>query len=164
SRERGICDDAATADMPLGDTGAPTARVSPGRDINDQLVKSRVASALFQKPRQTVKISRFVLIERIAGGGMGEVFAAYDGQLDRRIASKLVRPDLPASTSRARKRLLREAQALARVSHPNVVQVYEAGEAGDQVYVAMELVAGTALHTWLEQYEPERDRHWRVIL
>jgi serine/threonine protein kinase/tetratricopeptide (TPR) repeat protein len=157
-------DDAATADMPLADTGAAPAEVSPARDISDQLAKARVKSALFQKPRQMVKISRFVLIERIARGGMGEVYAAYDGQLDRKVAIKLLRPDLRTSSSNARERLLREAQSLARVSHPNVVQVYEAGEAGDQVYVAMELLRGTPLHTWLEQYAGDRDRHWRVIL
>jgi serine/threonine protein kinase/tetratricopeptide (TPR) repeat protein len=157
-------DDAATADMPLADTGAAPVEVSPKRDISDQLLKSRVKSALFHKPRQMVKISRFVLIERIARGGMGEVYAAYDGQLDRKVAIKLLRPDLRTSSSNARDRLLREAQSLARVSHPNVVQVYEAGEAGDQVYVAMELLRGTPLHTWLEQYAGHRDRHWRVIL
>jgi tetratricopeptide (TPR) repeat protein len=163
-REGHAYDDAATADMPLADTGAAPVAVSPARDISDQLVKSRVKSVLFQKPRQMVKISRFVLIERIARGGMGEVYAAYDGQLDRKVAIKLLRPDVRTSSSNARERLLREAQSLARVSHPNVVQVYEAGEAGDQVYVAMELLRGTPLHTWLEQYAGDRDRHWRVIL
>jgi eukaryotic-like serine/threonine-protein kinase len=163
-KETHAYDDLATADMPLADTGAAPVAASPARDISDQLVKSRVKSALFHKPRHMVKISRFVLIEHIASGGMGEIYAAYDGQLDRKVAIKLLRPDLRASSSNARERLLREAQSLARVSHPNVVQVYEAGEAGDQVYVAMELLRGTPLHTWLEQYAGDRDRHWRVIL
>src|SRR5690606_24231336 len=127
-----------TADMPLADTGAqhPDAippPVSRARDISDQLVKARVKSALFHTPPQPVVIGRFTLTERIAHGGMGVVFAAYDGQLDRKVAIKLLRSDSPAAGSRGRERLLREAQSLARVSHPNVVQVYEAGQEGDQV-------------------------------
>jgi tetratricopeptide (TPR) repeat protein len=167
-RDRGGFDDAATEDLPLADTGAASAPAPvtppPSRNIADQLVKSRVKSALFNKPRHSVKISRFVLLEQIAHGGMGEVYAAYDGQLDRKVAIKLLRPEFESSNIHARERLLREAQTLARVSHPNVVQVYEAGEAGDQVYVAMELVPGTPLHIWLDRHAADRDRHWRIIV
>jgi tetratricopeptide (TPR) repeat protein/tRNA A-37 threonylcarbamoyl transferase component Bud32 len=163
-RRDGLDDDADTADMPLADAGATTAEAEPGQAVSDRLVKSRIKSALFHKPRQTVKISRFVLLERIAVGGMGEVYAAYDAQLDRKVAIKLLRPEVLATRTRARERLLREAQALARLSHPNVVQVYEAGEAGKQVYLAMELVHGLPLDKWLKQHAPDPNRDWRIIL
>jgi WD40 repeat protein/tRNA A-37 threonylcarbamoyl transferase component Bud32 len=77
---------------------------------------------------------------------MGIVHAAYDDELDRRIAIKLVKAERVDDLARAR--VLREAQAMARVSHPNVVQIYEVGEHGDQVYVAMEFVAGPTLAAW----------------
>jgi eukaryotic-like serine/threonine-protein kinase len=162
SKGRGEHDHAETLDAAPGDAGVDGA-FQP-RDISDQLVKSRVRSALFQKPRQPLKISRFVLLERIATGGMGEIYAAYDSQLERKVAIKLLRPEMRTTNVRARQRLLREAQTLARVSHPNVVHVYEAGETGDQVYLAMELVLGVPLNRWLEQFDSDRERHWQVIL
>jgi predicted Ser/Thr protein kinase len=107
-------------------------------------------------PRGTT-IRHFVVLERIGAGGMGVVYAAYDYGLDRRIALKLVRDRGGAN---ARARLLREAQALAKLSHPNVVAVYDVGEHGGDVYVAMELVEGSSLREWLEA-EP---RGWRAIV
>jgi tetratricopeptide (TPR) repeat protein len=117
---------------------------APVRDDDDPL------------PRGTT-IRHFVVLERIGAGGMGIVYAAYDYGLDRRIALKLVR-DRGGATARAR--LLREAQALAKLSHPNVVAVYDVGQHGDDVYVAMELVEGTSLRAWLAA-EP---RGWRAIV
>jgi tetratricopeptide (TPR) repeat protein/tRNA A-37 threonylcarbamoyl transferase component Bud32 len=162
NQARGEHDHAATLDAPPVDAGEDAA-FQP-RDISDQLVKSKVRSALFQKPRQPLKISRFVLLERIGTGGMGEIYAAYDSQLERKVAIKLLRPEMRTANARARQRLLREAQTLARVSHPNVVHVYEAGETGDQVYLAMELVLGVPLNRWLEQFDADRERRWQVIL
>ncbi len=162
NKARGEHDHAETLDALPGDAGVDAA-FQP-RDISDQLVKSRVRSALFQKPRQPLEISRFVLLERIATGGMGEIYAAYDSQLERKVAIKLLRPEMRTTNVRARQRLLREAQTLARVSHPSVVHVYEAGETGDQVYLAMELVLGVPLNRWLEQFDADRERHWQVIL
>jgi tetratricopeptide (TPR) repeat protein len=107
-------------------------------------------------PRGTT-IRHFVVLERIGAGGMGVVYAAYDYGLDRRIALKLVR-DRGGATPRAR--LLREAQALAKLSHPNVVAVYDVGQHADDVYVAMELVEGASLRAWLV----EQTRDWRSIL
>ncbi|MFV8754767.1 serine/threonine-protein kinase [Nannocystaceae bacterium ST9] len=104
------------------------------------------------------RVNRFTLLEPIAKGGMGELHAAYDAQLDRKIALKLVRPGRGGPVAEGR--LLREAQALAKLSHPNVVTVYEAGIEGDRVFVAMEYVRGQTLTAWLAQSrslpEPER--------
>jgi len=92
---------------------------------------------------------------------MGVVYAAYDEELERKLAIKLVLPGLRnTQSSVGETRLLREAQALARVSHPNVVQVYEVGAVGDAVYIAMELVRGKTLGEWLAA----QTRHWRDIV
>ncbi|MCB9566805.1 MAG: protein kinase [Myxococcales bacterium] len=89
------------------------------------------------------------------------VFAAFDPQLDRKVAIKLVRPAYTESSGdEAQARLLREAQALARLRHPNIVTVYEVGAFGDEVFVAMEFVDGVTLRTW----QFEHARSWREIL
>ena len=86
----------------------------------------------------------YELLSEIARGGMGVVYAAYDPELDRKIALKLVLPGA-GSDSAGRTRLLREAQALARLSHPNVVAVHDVGTHGERVWIAMEFVAGRPL-------------------
>ncbi len=88
-------------------------------------------------------------VESVLGvGGMGTVYAAFDPDLERRVALKLLRADRAGGELRAR--LLREARAMARLQHPNVVTVYEVGTEGGRDYVAMELVEGEALKAWLE--------------
>ncbi|HEY8377881.1 MAG TPA: serine/threonine-protein kinase, partial [Nannocystis sp.] len=98
------------------------------------------------------RIGRFVVLERLGAGGMGVVYAAYDPQLDRKVAVKLLLPSLSGSDREdvARARLLREAQALARLSHPNVVAVYDVGTHAGQVFIAMEFIAGESLTSWLK--------------
>ncbi len=88
---------------------------------------------------------------------MGVVYAAYDYGLDRKVALKLLRDPRPGA---ARKRLLREAQALAKLSHPGVIAVYDVGTHREQVFVAMEFVEGVTLREWLEA-EP---RTWREVV
>ncbi|MEM9456791.1 MAG: serine/threonine-protein kinase [Myxococcota bacterium] len=95
------------------------------------------------------RIGRHVVIEVIGRGGMGVVYSAFDPDLGRRLAIKLLRPC--GEGSRAAARMLREAQALARLSHPHVIQVYDVGTYHDRVYVAMELVEGQTLRTWMDQ-------------
>ncbi len=111
---------------------------------------------------------RYVILERIGAGGMGVVWKAYDPELDRRVALKLVRLDRgrdagsedPTHPDEPRERLLREAQAMAKLAHPNVIAVHDVGTLGDEVFVAMELVDGPNLNAWLKQ----RRRPWREIL
>jgi serine/threonine protein kinase/tetratricopeptide (TPR) repeat protein len=110
------------------------------------------------------KIGRFIVLERIGAGAMGEVYAAYDNQLDRKVALKVVHPARGPSTLIARERLLREAQTLARLSHPNVVQVYEIGLLQDQVFLVMEFIRGRTLDAWLHGEIRDRIRQWRLIL
>jgi tetratricopeptide (TPR) repeat protein len=93
---------------------------------------------------------------------MGVVYAAYDPELDRKLAIKLMRSEtwLDAAGSDGKSRLLREAQALARLSHPNVVALYDVGTLGEEIFIAMEYVEGCTLRQWLAA----EGRHWREIL
>ena len=102
---------------------------------------------------------RYTLLEPLGAGGMGVVHVAYDAKLDRRVALKLMRLELAHETTG--ERLVREATTLARLSHPNIVVVYDVGRLGDQVYIAMELIEGTTLRGWLEEQAP---RSWREVL
>ncbi|MCE9571561.1 MAG: serine/threonine protein kinase, partial [Deltaproteobacteria bacterium] len=91
-------------------------------------------------------------LERVLGqGGMGVVWAAHDPDLDRRVAVKLLRSEGGAD---ARARLLREARAMARLSHRNVITVHEVGSQGSRDFVAMELIDGESLEVWLRKPRP----------
>jgi eukaryotic-like serine/threonine-protein kinase len=106
-------------------------------------------------------IDRFTVLELLGEGGMGVVVSAYDPTLDRKVAIKVLRPDrLAADPDKGRARLLREAQAMARLRHPNVITVYEVGTIDEQVFVAMELVEGTTLSGWIELGA----RGWRDVV
>jgi len=107
------------------------------------------------------ELGRFVLLSQIGAGGMGVVYAAYDPELDRKVALKLVQTarERGAATS-GRSRLLHEAQAMARLSHPNVIAIYETGTVGDQVFLAMEFVKGVTLAQWSRQ----APRGWQAVV
>jgi tetratricopeptide (TPR) repeat protein len=106
-------------------------------------------------------IDRYVVLGLVGRGGMGEVYAAYDPELDRKIAIKLLRVELGGARSReAQVRLRREAQAIARLSHPNVVVVHDVGTFEERVFLAMEFVEGHTLRYWLQA----RPRSWREIV
>ncbi|MEM9463109.1 MAG: serine/threonine-protein kinase [Myxococcota bacterium] len=91
-------------------------------------------------------LDRYVLMGTLGRGGMGVVFKAFDPMLDRRVALKVLHKEL---NDKHANRLLREAQAMAKLSHPNVVQVYEAGEVGGRAFVAMELIHGQTIGAWM---------------
>src|SRR6516165_4448710 len=93
-------------------------------------------------------IDRFVVLGLVGRGGMGEVYAAYDPELDRKIAIKLLRARGDAADQKTR--LLREAQAIAKLQHPNVVVVYDVGTFGESIFIAMEFVEGRTMTAWLE--------------
>jgi len=111
-------------------------------------------------------IDRFVVFALVGRGAMGEVYAAYDPELDRKIAIKLLRPELTAGMrpSEARARLHREAQAIAKLSHPNVVVVHDVGTFGDNVFIAMEFVDGHTLTYWLHAQRRTRQEVLEVFL
>ncbi|MEM9458849.1 MAG: serine/threonine-protein kinase [Myxococcota bacterium] len=114
----------------------------------DDLHRSGVAISAGQR------VGRYVVLEQLGHGGMGAVFKAYDKGLDRLVAIKFLHNEVNEDNTI---RLKREAQALARLSHPNVVQVYEVGEATGQTFITMELVEGQTLREW----KNEKPRGWR---
>jgi serine/threonine protein kinase/tetratricopeptide (TPR) repeat protein len=113
-------------------------------------------------------VGRYLVLERLGVGGMGEVYAAYDAELDRKIAIKLLLPSKGdgSTTSGPAGRLQREAQAMAKLDHPNVVTVYDVGKHDIRVFVAMEYVDGGTLADWMDA---GRDGHgrphaWRLVI
>jgi tetratricopeptide (TPR) repeat protein/predicted Ser/Thr protein kinase len=102
-------------------------------------------------------VGRHVVLHELGAGGMGVVYAAYDPELDRKVALKLLLPGAGGDTGRLR--LLREAQALGRLSHPNVVGIHDVGTVGEQVWLAMEFVQGQTLRQWLAT-----PRRWPEVL
>ncbi|HTJ40471.1 MAG TPA: protein kinase [Kofleriaceae bacterium] len=124
-------------------------------DADETEVSSQEAAR--QRRHTGAMLGRYVLIEELGRGGMSVVYIAYDPQLDRRVALKVVRGDKLSAAHRAR--LHREAQALARLSHPNVVTVFDVGDLDDDTFVAMELVDGMNLRDWQKQ-----SRSWREVV
>ncbi|HTM20596.1 MAG TPA: serine/threonine-protein kinase, partial [Kofleriaceae bacterium] len=121
-------------------------------------VAARTPGAPASGPQTGSVVGRYRLLERLGEGGMGVVFAAKDPELQRTVAIKLVR--LRGEGSEYGSRLQREAQVMARLSHPEILPVYDVGRIDDQVFVAMELVRGGTLASWLK----ERRRPWREAL
>jgi serine/threonine protein kinase len=108
-------------------------------------------------------VGRFMVLDVVGAGGMGLVYAAYDPELDRKIAVKVVRAAAFAGlrSSVGQSQLIGEAQAMARLSHPNVVTVHDVGTVGDGVFIAMEFVDGVTLRTWLHgQAGEQAGRAW----
>ncbi len=107
-------------------------------------------------------IGRYLVLSMIGKGGMGEVYAAYDPELDRKIAVKVLRTNSRAGvdSDEGRGRILREAQALAQLSNPNVVAVYDVGTFGERVFLAMEFVDGSTLSFW----QNAQARTWRQVV
>jgi serine/threonine protein kinase len=107
-------------------------------------------------------IGRYVVLGLVGRGGMGEVYAAYDPELDRKVAVKVLRvkPGNGVSRNEGRQRTLREAQAIARLSHPNVVVVFDVGTLQEQVFIAMEFVEGNTVTYWLQA----APRNWQDVL
>jgi tetratricopeptide (TPR) repeat protein/predicted Ser/Thr protein kinase len=103
------------------------------------------------------RLGHYVLLEKLGHGGMGVVYAAYDETLDRKVAIKLLRARASENTHQ---RLIREAQAMARLSHPNVVSIYEIEKLDDRTCVIMEFVDGMTLRAWMA----EKRRSRREIL
>lgn len=111
-----------------------------------------VAAALSLVPDQTatvapMRVGRYVVQDWIGEGAMGVVYRAHDPQIDRAVALKVVPPERCSPDRRAR--LLAEARAMGRLSHPNVLTVYDAGLDAQTVFIASELVEGSSLRTWL---------------
>lgn len=117
---------------------------------------TRVTGASLAEPGVTLSpgtpVGRYVILDQVGRGGMGEVYSAFDPQLDRRIALKFLR----GAGSEDAERLLEEARTLAQLSHPNVLPVFDVGTFGASTFIATEFVQGGTLREWLDQgrHEP----------
>ncbi len=126
--------------------------------LETRIRRAEMATVLFgEEAPDVMKIGRFVLMEELGAGGQGVVYKADDPELERRVALKRLTADAPGHQERLRK----EGRALARVAHPNVVQIFEVGEdETDRPYLVMELVKGRSLDQWLT----ESPRHWTEVV
>ena len=106
------------------------------------------------------KLGRYAILESVGRGAMGVVYAAYDSELDRKIALKVLNPERRNTGPIAPARLVREAKAMARLAHPNVIAIHDVGEMEGRVFLAMEFLGGGTLRTWLDA----RPRTWRESL
>jgi predicted Ser/Thr protein kinase len=137
-------------------TGAGAGAVPPdrGREPSDKppdaMADTREMDSLVSVPAAAEivgsRLGRFQILGELGSGGMGIVYAAIDPDLRRRIALKLLRD---VANREAKDRLLREARAMARLAHPNVVTVYEVGTIGGRDFIAMEMIRGESLMSWL---------------
>jgi predicted Ser/Thr protein kinase len=109
-------------------------------------LKEALRQELFGHAHDGGRIGRFTVLRRLGAGGMGVVYSAYDDELERKVAIKLLRTDRRSDSAEAR--LRREAQAIARLSHPNVIGVFEVGRHGGALFLAMEFVRGETLREW----------------
>ena len=128
-------------------------------DLSQQRIFANLSQKLFAVEAEPARVGRFVIVDRLGAGGMGVVYRAFDPDLERQVALKVLRR-MRASDTQAETRLLREAQALARLSHPNVVPVYEVGIIDEQVFIVMEFVKGRTLTAWVDEERPS----WRAVL
>jgi eukaryotic-like serine/threonine-protein kinase len=126
-------------------------RVAVAFLVTRTTVQARAAGQL----ARGAAVGRYVVLDLVGEGAMGQVYAAYDPVLDRKVAIKLLH--LLTEGADARERLLREAKSLARVAHPNLVGVHDAGAFQESVFIAMEFVDGKTLREWLKAAPPQAE-------
>lgn len=131
--------------------------------LETQLQMSGISRSLFGEAASPSRLGRFVVLEKIGAGAMGTVFRAYDPDLDRSVALKVIRSEALLRDSNARSRLAREARTLAKLNHPNVVGVHEVGTANEQMYLALELVESGDLAHWIQE-NPDLERRFGQAL
>ncbi len=132
----------------------------PGESGTEPVGRARRHASRRPELAAGAPIGRYTVLGLVGRGGMGEVYAAYDPSLDRKVALKLMLAEASASDRHAQERLVREAQAIAKLSHPNVVVVHDVDTFHGRVFVAMEFIEGVTLSDWLK----EKGRSWREIV
>ncbi len=126
------------------------------RGVEAETALARLRRGMFDADAAPVQLGKYRNLEEIGRGGMSVVYRAHDPELDRDVAIKVLRADAGDAVQRLRT----EAQAMARLSHPHVVQVLEVGQHRDETFVVMELVDGGDASQWLAA----RPRSWRSIV
>lgn len=155
----------ATADRPLSQSGMvdlssdQIPEPQGGRDVESQRIFDALQTRIFGVQGGPTMIGRWHLLSRLGRGAMGTVYEAYDPKLERKVAVKVLHPMSPEIEAARRTRLHLEAQAMARVKHTNLVEVYDFAD-DPQPYVVMELVAGITLRAWQES----GDHGWRELV
>ncbi|MEZ4383523.1 MAG: serine/threonine-protein kinase [Nannocystaceae bacterium] len=147
------------AERPQGThTGAPPASGGslaggppPLDSLAEQLALERVRARLLGEAPTPRRVDRFVLERRLGAGGMGTVWSAFDERLDRTIALKFLRADGAAHDEA---RAFAEGQSLAKLSHPNVIPVYDVGVCDGRTWIAMEFIPGRTLRRWIAEERP----------
>ena len=149
----------------LGDSDLRAVR--PEADVEGAKAMAAIKSRLLERPRSDVELGRYVLGRKLGAGGMGVVYQAYDPQLQRDVAIKLMRPEIDDPDGR---RLVREARAIAGLSSPAVVEVFDVGTFDDipgvwdgGVYMVMELLHGPDLRRWSLAQKVDHVRMLRVL-
>lgn len=113
--------------------------------------------------RAPTRIARYEIVALLGAGAAGVVYRAFDPQLRRQVALKLLRPELHGQNPEQSARLLREAQAMARLSDPHVVTVYDVGLHEGRVYLVMEFIDGVTLSEWLRKAPRKREEILKVF-
>ena len=145
-------------------TGRPGARERGAAigEPSEALASTIVGSVSTIRPRFLEAIpdnlGRYRILDVLGQGGMGVVYSAHDPELERDVALKVLGPGIHDTQGTAR--LQREARTLARLAHPNVVSIYDVGEADGQLFIAMERIEGRTLRAWLEA----GTRRWQAIV
>jgi len=136
-------------------------RTSAGGSGGTLSVHPAASAAPIEALKKGDTLGRYLVLEPLGAGAMGVVYAAYDPELDRKIAVKVLRPhEGKGNHARRQERLVREAKAMAKLSHPNVGAIYDVGVYGDQVFLAMEFLGGGTLRDWMIA----KKRPWREIV
>ncbi len=155
----------ALADEPVDPLGVTLGASEPEHGAEGPPSRPDGETARGARPSRTAaaapqSLGRYTLLDVLGRGGMGVVHEARDEQVGRTVALKLLHAELGG---RQAERLVREARALARLSHPNVVQVYEVGQHGERGFIAMERISGQTLRDW-QQARPSWRECVRVYL
>jgi len=139
-------------------------RLNPGAEREDVTLQD-VGEVEVRELAPGTSVGRYTVLELLGRGGMGAVYKAYDPELDRSIALKVISPQSTGSepTTQAHGRVMREAQALAQLAHPNVVAVFDVGRYEGAVYIAMELIEGKSGQEWLQAGLPGRKEALEVF-
>lgn len=145
-------------DARAGETGLPTLDAAEARQLqtasdgtSDDPFGEHASTKLYDPSQK--RIGRYVLLEELGRGGMGIVHAAFDERLGRKVAIKIVR-DRDDVGQKEQARLLREAQAMAQLTHPNIVTIFDVGTSDEGIFLAMEYVPGLTLEGFLDDAPP----------
>src|SRR4051812_48523430 len=151
----------ANSARPVASASHANPRATMARMAADETVEAAGAASPRAALVAGATLGKYRLDRVLGSGGMGVVWAAHDPDLERAVALKVLR--YQDAGVELRRRLLREARAMARLKHPNVLTVYEVDSEADRDFIAMELVEGQSLDQWLEA-RPSRDEIWQAII